>query len=866
MSGGAGGAGASALVGRDTELARFAEVLRSGRGVVLRGPAGVGKTRLAAALGDLAAQVGRTVRTVSGRGSTADLPLVPFASLLGREVGEHDGASLLVAARRTVEQVGGGDPVLLVVDDAHLLDAASATLAHQLVTSGSVAAVVTVRSDTWVPPPITELWRSGLLDVWDVAGLGEDDATRLATSVLGDRADLALAEEIARLSGGNPLFVTTLAHAALEHGADPATLARAPGLVDLVAAELRVLAPEHRDALAVVALAEPVGISLLEQLVEPPALIELERGGWIVVADDDRRTEVRLRHPLFGDVLRGSISRMLARSVYGELAGLVQARGARRRSDPLRVAVWSLEGGHPPDAATTGRAIDQALDAGDLDLAARLAEVVWAGSDHDRRFAAGLLLRLTGTGAAADGPTFDDALARAARTATDRASLAIARAGDHARRGALAHAIEVLDGALGAEADAEEPAARAALEADAARWAAQGGDLTRAADLAASAAPGPGVAVAIDALVTTTGAPSAQGAAVLAWAGEDPASRSWTPFGPLTRRGHAAGMSRWLVQQGDAVAAEAFARAVADDEVTDRVLGHQPLADLGWVLTWRGDMAGAAATARRAADRQRRRGWRVLERRSRIVEAFAACYRGNADAARAALARVDELGVDATTHRRGDELYARSLLAEVEGDLDLALRYALDQAADAEARGSCWDEALAWMSVAWLAPTAEAAERLSALAARAGGVATFFATYAAARVDGDPAGIAAAVDAAERAGMGTLAATFMNQAAELAAGTDERLASRYARRAQELRRGVSLGGPYDVVDLREPLSRREHEVAVLAAAGRSSREIGEQLFLSTRTVDNHLARVYDKLGVDGRDELAAALAGAATPA
>ena len=46
---------------------------------------------------------------------------------------------------------------------------------------------------------------------------------------------------------------------------------------------------------------------------------------------------------------------------------------------------------------------------------------------------------------------------------------------------------------------------------------------------------------------------------------------------------------------------------------------------------------------------------------------------------------------------------------------------------------------------------------------------------------------------------------------------------------------------------------------LLAAAGRSSRDIGDLLGLSTRTVDTHLARVYRKLGVAGRSDLAGAL-------
>jgi DNA-binding CsgD family transcriptional regulator len=55
------------------------------------------------------------------------------------------------------------------------------------------------------------------------------------------------------------------------------------------------------------------------------------------------------------------------------------------------------------------------------------------------------------------------------------------------------------------------------------------------------------------------------------------------------------------------------------------------------------------------------------------------------------------------------------------------------------------------------------------------------------------------------------------------------------------------------------LTPRERQVAELAAAGVRSREIADRLFLSTRTVENHLQRVYAKLGVSGRVELDPAL-------
>ena len=49
-----------------------------------------------------------------------------------------------------------------------------------------------------------------------------------------------------------------------------------------------------------------------------------------------------------------------------------------------------------------------------------------------------------------------------------------------------------------------------------------------------------------------------------------------------------------------------------------------------------------------------------------------------------------------------------------------------------------------------------------------------------------------------------------------------------------------------------PLTPRERDIATLAAQGEASKDIAEQLFLSVRTVNNHLQNVYSKLGVAGR--------------
>jgi DNA-binding CsgD family transcriptional regulator len=57
-------------------------------------------------------------------------------------------------------------------------------------------------------------------------------------------------------------------------------------------------------------------------------------------------------------------------------------------------------------------------------------------------------------------------------------------------------------------------------------------------------------------------------------------------------------------------------------------------------------------------------------------------------------------------------------------------------------------------------------------------------------------------------------------------------------------------------DQPDDLTSREREVAELAAAGRPSRDIADALGITTRTVDNLLGRVYAKLGIAGRQELA----------
>ena len=77
---------------------------------------------------------------------------------------------------------------------------------------------------------------------------------------------------------------------------------------------------------------------------------------------------------------------------------------------------------------------------------------------------------------------------------------------------------------------------------------------------------------------------------------------------------------------------------------------------------------------------------------------------------------------------------------------------------------------------------------------------------------------------------------------------------RFGRRQARRRRPTPGAGP-------GALSAREREVAELVAAGRRNRDVAVALFLSEKTIESHLARIYDKLGVRSRAAMATIIAG-----
>jgi DNA-binding CsgD family transcriptional regulator len=130
---------------------------------------------------------------------------------------------------------------------------------------------------------------------------------------------------------------------------------------------------------------------------------------------------------------------------------------------------------------------------------------------------------------------------------------------------------------------------------------------------------------------------------------------------------------------------------------------------------------------------------------------------------------------------------------------------------------------------------------------------------AAALTRGGPGDLVPWVDRLLELGMvGRAAHAASVSSRRLAAAGEAESARRWRRRAIML--GSDRGAAsWPVVEGVGSLTQRELDIARLAAERARSREIAEQLGLSVRTIDNHLARVYRKLGVSGRDELREAL-------
>jgi DNA-binding CsgD family transcriptional regulator len=699
--------------------------------------------------------------------------------------------------------------------------------------------------------------------------LSRAEVDGLLTAGLGGPIDGRSANAMWELTRGNALFLREL----VRHGVDRRLLTEdgavwrwrgeveaGTRLAELVDLRIDDVAPSARGLLELVTVGGPLELGLLAPAA-PAALEALERSELVEHRTDGRRRFVDVGHPLHGEAVRARLTPTRLAAVHAQLADAVEARGARRGGDLLRIATWRLASGATGDGALFARAAMRALVAPDPVLAERLARAaVQAGAGFDAELALGRALAASGRGDEA-GRLLADLAARA-REDRERAAVAMARARNLWALGRADDADAVLqdaehvlhDDGLRHELTAQRMRLTAAHERPREALAAlrpllhDSGVHERAR---MSAALG-----AVEALFQS-GRTDEAVALAETWLPVARRLRDELPFAEPVLLGMRALALRLA---GRLIEATTFSERAYEVLLARRAAtGTAVEANLlGLIWLARGRVRTALRFCRESAALLRDGDGPGMLAFALAGIGQAAAQAGEPDTARAAIAEMERTPLGVKGFAVELEL-ARAWSAAAAGELSRARELARDAGALARSHGQDAYAVRALHDLCRLGDPAAAAPELAALAGIVDGpFAATAAAHAAAVVAGDGGALLAA---AERfADQGALLVAV--EAAHAAAAAHRDAGRQASARAATARAGLWLTaceGARPPAMLAMPdavdLTPREREVALLAAAGSSSREIADRLVVSVRTVDNHLQNVYRKLGVTRRQDL-----------
>lgn len=859
---GVAGAGAE-RVGSGEALARVELAVRR-RGAVLVGDAGIGKSFAARAVATRLHARGMTVEFVL---ATKAASTVPFGALAGLLEPFSGGAGDLLEVLRStgdrlVRRARGGKPVV-IIDDAHWLDPASAALLLALVMRHGVRVLATVREGAVAPDAVTSLWKDAGASRVDLGPLSESAAADVAGDLLGGPVERGTRRWLWETSAGNPLFLRELVASGLKRGAliqERGHWRRVgsippPGrLLDLLDERIDALPPQERRALALVTLIEPASLELLDRLGALDGARVLETRGLLAGIETVAGAGVRVGHPLYGEALRASLRATEARDLHVELA---------RQLDPadegvrLRLATWALEDGQPGDPTALTEAAEAALAAFDPDLAVRLGRAA-LGARAGLDAALPLAAALRAVGRFEEAEVCLAALEQAARSSARVTSYLFVRATNLAwglGRGRDAHA-------LLARANVEPACAAvaAALHSSAGRPQ----QAIRCAQGALAGSPIDGLAKAIAAIaaghdLAVIGDPHAALEVLDRVERTSGGVESEWPRAAVALFGAFYAAEQWAQRRQALVRRHAAARAAGDD-------ARAALCELAFARLDlpAGDLEDARHLAQDALARLAFMDPRALAPVCHSVIAEAWATAGDVDAAREAW----QDGISLVDGGPPNPL-ARALLDNVlplvlaaDGDHARAQEIALERA-EAAGEAVLMEAEMLHLYIRVGGQAARVAARLEEIAASTrAGMARLWARQAAAARDGDPAALEAVATDYERVGARVYAAETAAQAAIAHRARSSGDASRRERaRAGRFAGACGAGGLTLVTSMRMPgLTAREQETARLVALGLSNAQIAARLSLSVRTVESHVYRATTKLGVRDRAALTALLA------
>ena len=801
--------------------------------VLLEGPAGIGKSAIAAHVATtLAAASGASVVKVRGPDTLARFDGI---GLLRPEVLEVTSIDPAGHVQAVLDRWMIDAPDLVWVDDVGHLDAGSAVVLLHVARLGASKLLLTSRTGAPSSEAVAQLEHLGVLRRLDVAPLDLAACGDLLHAALGEPVGNDIARRVLERSHGNALVIRELVRAAIADGSlvrgrDAWRWDEGDGLVPnaaaLTAHHMQSLSPPARRLVDLLVIAGELELADLAGAGPATATAVDE----LVDADIGTidASAVRLAHPLFAEAARVDLDPESRIERLTELIELT-AGSAQRPALRLRHLRWRQEAGvhvDPSELAEgthlamtmfdTATAIDlgqAATDAGRTDVALPLAmALLYDGRLEDAAVAAkaavdGALDEATRTFASVTG-----SLARAYRSGFDPSI-------------AAAHE-ELL-------ASTTDPSLAAFVRSEWGSALAFSGQL---ADAVAAAADGvaagqwwervpfvPGWAGAMTALGRTTEVLDVVGGLV-AEAG-DHAGRSvaWL---------HAFRSSAALLHGDLDLAEDAIGTF---DELAYLAMVPGVAAVLrsetrGIAAMWRGDLTGARALLAEAVSRS--------------------------DVPESEFRRVVPASFLAIAHAQG---------GDPAGAADLA-SFAADGAAQFGLGAGWVPLAQAWAQAA--AGDRTGAARTAELGARRGLDTRqhhcalwcafdgwrFVQSAASARLVIESS---AAADGHWSRAFAATAQGWLDQDLDLLTIAHEVFtgmgAPRFAELVEQHRRRISGAEPRDL--LAESLTRREAEVAALAARGLTNRAIAERLGLSVRTAETHLHRAMGKLGADRREDL-----------
>lgn len=829
------------------------------RSVVLRGPAGIGKSHLARDIATGLEEAGVPVRRVAGGEAQRSLAFGALLHLLPPSDTPVVVEFELVQRLRS-SLVARGHTAVVVVDDIALLDDRSAGLIESVILQGDVVLLATERAPLAGSPADHQL--SSVLrahaDVIDVPSMTDAELVDLLRDWAGP-GEVGSVRRLSAMSRGNPLVLRELLTSARSTGAlqERGGLwyldgfrASGDSLERLVVEHLNRLGDQEWELLRCLAVAGTLPRQLAAR-IDVESLEHLERDG--LLRDDP----TVVGHPLYAEVIVDSMSQEQVRRVCSKLVATI---GPDDDVDAARLGSWLLRAEHGIDDAVARRGVGLALARWENDLARRLIEAIEQPTVDDRvqliwahANAGDIELASIAADAAVGDSVTDHELVHSGLARAELWALQMNRSAD--AYAALAELRSVLS----------DPTHVAQVDAATALYSQMTGNSELAVRAGASAS------AARDAFAEDD---EAQLAVLIADAFGKVFSGSFEAAGPVIEVGlalaeHRTERHHWVRLK---VAEALRSMMLGDLARSNEVIGESlHLADVAGVrpahVVWLG-LASQIAQLEGDYGRAERRD-REAVRAGDHVDDFGSAGFVRGDLSALLIETGQSRDLDPASSPIG-LARARVRLAEIAEVDDLAADLA---EATADSGYGLWAP---W--IAYDGARRTAAPRCAALLADwstafDGPVVRAFAELASGRVDGDADRLMDVGAAFESIGFVVAAIESYLAGLEL---TLERGAADHDAVVPALRRrllGVfGLAGRVtpevppalarrlrELAELLDMPSDRQLEIAHLAANGMASKEIAAELVVSARTVDNHLAAVYRKLGVNSREELARVL-------